>query len=121
MLGRLSFNFLINLNSYGLRYASLPKVAHICGSFLRIYLNFWSTEYLFFFSFRNSSLYKRITNIFYPPLGFDNSIVSKTPYQKHFRAILDTWLTFKEHTKVITAKMNKAFRLLQQLQNQDNH
>ena len=34
--------------------------------------------------------------------------VSQSPYQKHLGIFLDAQLTFEEHLKVITAKVNKT-------------
>ena len=50
------------------------------------------------------------------PLRFNNSIVSQSPYKKHLGTILDPRLTFEEHLKVVTTKVNKTIGLLQKLQ-----
>ena len=52
----------------------------------------------------------------HPSLRFNNSIVSQNPYQKHLGIFLDAWLTFEEHLKVITTKVNKTIGLLHKLQ-----
>ena len=52
----------------------------------------------------------------HPSLHFNNSIVSQNPYQKHLGIFLDAWLTFEEHLKVITTKVNKTIGLLHKLQ-----
>ena len=51
----------------------------------------------------------------HPSLRFNNSIVSQFPYQKHLGKFLDAWLTFEEHLKVITTKVNKTIGLLRKL------
>ena len=48
----------------------------------------------------------------HPSLHFNNSTVSQFPYQKHLGIFLDTQLTFEEHLKVITTKVNKTVRLI---------
>ena len=58
----------------------------------------------------------RKTKKSHPSLRFNNSIVSQTPYQKHLGIFLDTQLTFEEHMKVITTKVNKTIGLLRKLQ-----
>ena len=40
-------------------------------------------------------------------LRFHNSIISQSPYQRHLGIFLDAQLTFEEHLKVITTKVNK--------------
>ena len=54
--------------------------------------------------------------IYHPSLRFDNSIVSQSPYQEHLGIFLDARLTFEEHLKVITTKVNKTIGLLRKLQ-----
>ena len=54
-------------------------------------------------------------NISHTLLHFNNNIVLETPYQKH-PGIFDASLTFEEHLKVITTKVNKIIRMLWQLQ-----
>ena len=46
----------------------------------------------------------------------NNSIVSQTPNQKHLGIFLDARLSFEEHLKVITTKVNKTMGLLRKLQ-----
>ena len=46
----------------------------------------------------------------------NNSIASQTPYQKHLGIFLDARLTFEEHLKVITTKININIGLLPKLQ-----
>ena len=53
----------------------------------------------------------------HPSLRFNNSIVSQSPYQKHLAIFIEAQLTFEEHLKVITTKVNKNIRLLRKLQN----
>ena len=50
------------------------------------------------------------------PLRFNNSIVSQSSYKKHLGIILHPRLTFEEHLKVVTTKVNKTIGLLQKLQ-----
>ena len=54
---------------------------------------------------------------YHPSLHFNNSIISQSSYQKHLGIFLDAQLTFQEHLKVITAKVNKTIGLIQKLQN----
>ena len=49
-------------------------------------------------------------------LRFSNIIVSQSPYQKHLGLFLDAQLTFEQHLKVITTKVNKTIGLLQKMQ-----
>ena len=42
--------------------------------------------------------------------------MSQYPYQKHLDIFLDARLTFDEHLKVITTKVNKTIGLLQKMQ-----
>ena len=41
-------------------------------------------------------------------LRFNNNILSQTLYKKHLGIFFDVRLTFEEHLKVITAKVNKT-------------
>ena len=59
---------------------------------------------------------RKTKKISHASLRFNNSIVSQTPYQKHLRIFLDARLTFEEHLKVITTKVNKTIGLLHKLQ-----
>ena len=59
---------------------------------------------------------RKTKKISHPSLRFNNSIVSQTPYQKHLGTFLDARLTFEEHLKVITTKVNKTIGLLRKLQ-----
>ena len=52
----------------------------------------------------------------HPTLHFNNSIVSRFQYQNHLGVFLGTRLTFEEHLKVITTKVNKTIGLLLTLQ-----
>ena len=52
-----------------------------------------------------------------PSLRFNYSIVSQSPYQKHLGILLDAQLTFEEHLKVITTKVNKTIEVIRKLQN----
>ena len=51
---------------------------------------------------------RKTKKISHPSLRFNNSIVSQTTYQKYFGIFLDARLTFEEHLKVITTKVNKT-------------
>ena len=53
----------------------------------------------------------------HPSLRFNNSIVLQTPYQKHLDIFFDAQLTFEEHLKVITTKVNRLIGLMGKLQN----
>ena len=59
---------------------------------------------------------RKTKKISHPSLRFNNSIVSQTPYQKHLDIFLDPRLTFKEHLKEITTKVNKTIGLLRKFQ-----
>ena len=59
---------------------------------------------------------RKTKKISHPSLRFNNNIVSQTPYQKHLGILLDAQLTFEEHLKVITTKVNKTIGLLQKFQ-----
>ena len=61
-------------------------------------------------------LSRKTKKVSHPSLLFNNSIASQTPYQKHLGIFLDTQLTFEEHLKVITTKVNKTIGLLWKLQ-----
>ena len=58
---------------------------------------------------------RKTKKIFHPSLRFNNSIVSRSPYQKHLGIFLDVRLTFEEHLRVITTKV-KTIGLLRKLQ-----
>ena len=60
---------------------------------------------------------RKTKKISHPSLNVNNSIVSQSPYQKHLGIFLDAQLTFEEHLKVITAKINKTIGLIGKLQN----
>ena len=59
---------------------------------------------------------RKTKKICHPSLRFNNSILSQYPYQKHLDIFLDARLTFDEHLKVITTKVNKTIGLLQKMQ-----
>ena len=59
---------------------------------------------------------RKTKKISHPSLRFNRSIVSQTSYQKYFGTFLDARLTFEEHLKVITTKVNKTIGLLRKLQ-----
>ena len=58
---------------------------------------------------------RKTKKISHPLLHFNNSIVSQTPYQKYLGIFLDARLTFEEHLKVITTKVNKTIGLMRKL------
>ena len=58
---------------------------------------------------------RKTKKICHPSLRFNNSIVSQSLYQKHLGIFLDARLTFEEHMKVITTKVNKTIGLLRKL------
>ena len=60
---------------------------------------------------------RKTKKISHPSLGFNNSIVSQTPYQKYLGIFLDAQLTSEDYLKVITTKVNKTIGLLWKLQN----
>ena len=62
---------------------------------------------------------RKTKKIPHPSLGFNNSIVSQTPYQKYQEntLFLDAQLTSEDYLKVITTKVNKTIGLLWKLQN----
>ena len=60
---------------------------------------------------------RKTKKISHPSLRFNNSIVSQSPYQKHLAIFLDAQLTFEEHLKVITSKVNKTIGLIWKMQN----
>ena len=53
----------------------------------------------------------------HPPLVFNNVNVTQSIYQKHQGIILDSKLTFENHLKMLTTKINKTIRLHHKLQN----
>ena len=59
---------------------------------------------------------RKTKKICHPSLRFNNSIASQSPHQKHFDIFLDARITFEEHLKVITTKVNKTIGLLRKLQ-----
>ena len=54
---------------------------------------------------------------YHSSLNFNISIVSQSPYQKHLGIFFDVQLTFEEHLKVITTKVNKTIGLIRKFQN----
>ena len=60
---------------------------------------------------------RKTKKISHPSLRFNNSIVSQSPYQKHLGIFLDAQLTFEEHLKGITTKVNKTIGLIRKLRN----
>ena len=55
---------------------------------------------------------RKTKRIYHPLLRFNNSIISQSPYRKHFGIFLDARLNFEKHLKVITTKVNKTTGLL---------
>ena len=60
---------------------------------------------------------RKTTKNSHPLLRFNNSIVSQSPYQKHLGIFLDAQLTFEEHLKVTTTKVNRTIEMMRKLQN----
>ena len=60
---------------------------------------------------------RKTKKISHPSLNFNNSIVSQSPYQKQLAIFLVAQVTFEEHLKVITTKVNKTIGLIRKLQN----
>ena len=52
----------------------------------------------------------------YSSLVFNNAKVTQSIYQKHLGFILDFKLTFENHLKIVTTKINKTIGLLRKLQ-----
>ena len=52
----------------------------------------------------------------HPSLVFNNANVTQSIYQKHLGIILDSKLTFENHLKVETTKINKTTRFVCKLQ-----
>ena len=52
-----------------------------------------------------------------PPLEFNNANVTQSIYQKHLGTILESKLTFDNHLKILTTKINETIGLLRKLQN----
>ena len=53
----------------------------------------------------------------HPPLMFNSNQINKASSQKHLGIILDELLSFEEHLKTISVKINKTLYLLRKLQN----
>ena len=53
----------------------------------------------------------------HPPFAFNNSNVSETNSQKHLGVVLNNRLSFEDHLKMISNKVNKTIALLCKLQN----
>ena len=53
----------------------------------------------------------------HPPLTFNNANVAQSSSQKHLGILLDSHLTFDDHLKMVSAKINKTTGLLRKLQN----
>ena len=51
----------------------------------------------------------------YPYLVFNNAKVTQSIYQKHLGSIPDSKLTFENHLKIVTSKVNKIIGLLRKL------
>ena len=57
-------------------------------------------------------IFSRTKKISHPSLRFNNSIFLQNPYQNHLGIFLDAQLTFEEHLKLITTKVNKTTGML---------
>ena len=53
----------------------------------------------------------------HPSLVFDNAKVTQSIYQKHLGIRIDSKLTFENHLRMVTTKINKTIGLLCNLQN----
>ena len=60
---------------------------------------------------------RKLKKISHPPLFFSNIQVPQSSSHKHLGIILDEHLTFCEHLKMLTSKINKTIGLLQKLEN----
>ena len=59
---------------------------------------------------------RKLKNVSYSPLVFNEGNVSSCKSQKHLAILLDSKLTFEEHCKTILDKTNKTIGLLHKLQ-----
>ena len=59
---------------------------------------------------------RKLKNVSYPLLIFNNANVSSCKSQKHLGILLDSKLTFEEHFKMILNKTNRTTWLLRKLQ-----
>ena len=59
---------------------------------------------------------RKLKNVSYPPLVFNNANVSSCKPHKHLGILLDAKLTFEEHYKSILNKTNRTIGLLRKLQ-----
>ena len=50
-------------------------------------------------------------------MAFNNNNVSETNPRKHLGVVVDNYLSFEDHLKVILNKVNKTIGLLRRLQN----
>ena len=63
-------------------------------------------------------IFNRITKKeYHAPLTFNNNNVSETNLQKHLGVVLNNYLSFEDHLKMILSKINKTICLLLKLQN----
>ena len=53
----------------------------------------------------------------HPSLVFNNAKVTQSIYRKHLGIMLDSKVTFENHLKMVTTKINKTVELLRKLQN----
>ena len=60
---------------------------------------------------------RKLKEIYYPLLVFNNTSVSQSSSPKHLGVILDSKLIFDEHLKMVSLKINKTLGLLQKLHN----
>ena len=60
---------------------------------------------------------RKIKKLPHPSLVFNNARVTQFLHQKHRGIILDSKITFENHLKFVTTKINKIIGLLRKLQN----
>ena len=58
---------------------------------------------------------RKSKKISHPPLFFNNIQVSQSSSEKHLGIIFEEQLTFFEHLKIMTSKINKTIGLLRKL------
>ena len=60
---------------------------------------------------------RKSKKISHPPLFFSNIQVPRSSSQKHLGIVLEEYLTFCKHLKMLTSKINRTIGLLRKLQN----
>ena len=59
---------------------------------------------------------RKLKTVPHPSITFNNNPLSHCPAQKHLGLVLDSKLTFNDHVKYISSKVNKSIGLLRKLQ-----